>query len=212
MTDWWDTRSTYNREREDIVMAGGPWPDAWCGHLTPIHEGIGNTMDQLDVTDLVTRVDVHTRISRLAELDVLPLYIMSGVTRDSLTSSIRYKFMIPQSMCRTGMFFDLTFGVDKDARHHVFGSSPKSRSIKNAYSKTAGMGACVEIRIPSEAGEASVRFAVFTHTEEGMWNFLPRFFAFLRAYMRDGYSPVRRIMSLVQTQMAGRVRYCILPD
>lgn len=212
MADWWDTRYTLNSDREAIVMAGGPWPDEWSAQLTPIHEGVGYTLDQLGVTGFTKRIDVHTRISRLGELDVLPLYVLTGVTCEVPESSIRYNFLLPISMCRTGLLFDITFGVDKEARKHIFGTSGNTRSIKNAYSKTAGMGACMEIRIPSEAGQASVRFAVFTHTEEGMWEFLPRFFAFLRAYMRDGYSPVRKIMRLVQTQMAGRVRYCILPD
>lgn len=198
-------------ERAAVIAAGGSTPPKWYTGVDLQHEYISQKLDRMGITGYVVRADVHTRFTRLVELDVLFYDTFMDLWHDGGFPSFNFTTGAKSHYRSRRVSFRLTFPPISLLIPIVFSQDkPSARRLRSKL-KSYADGALLEIMVDEFKGVDAVNYVIVTQTEEAMWDFLPKLAACVRSAEELRGSTIAELQKIVPMSIVGRTRYAVIP-
>lgn len=200
----------YIDERAKIVAAGGPTPHGWYTGVDWHHDNISKSLDRLGVSDCVARVDMHTRFTRLVELDVMLYDLFSNVWHETGLPVFNFSSTYQAHYQSRRIYFRLAFSPITDLIPiAIKADKPRARRLRSELKNYAD-GAMLELGLDELINIDSVNYVIVAKTEAAMWAFLPKLMACVRSAEELKTSTISELQKIVPMSMIGRTRYAII--
>ncbi len=162
------------------------------------------------MTGYVARADVHTRFTRLVELDVVFYDLFKDVWDNGGLPVFNFANTYQTHYRSRRFFFRLLFAPITDLIPVAISvDKPRARRLR-AELRTYTDGALLELGVDELRISDPVNYVIVAKTEDAMWNFLPKLAACIRSAEELKSSTISELQKAMSMTMIGRTRYVVI--